>query len=1248
MLKGYFSIENKGARLEKKLEKAISSNNKQSAVHCFSRVFVFLLKHKKGSHLSNLVMSYGGEISDISNATNTLSREALSESVDFLVESGHDTAALRVCQLFALDTKAMELMAKDGRANDLAVYMAKNSNDKGLLEKIVLLWEQHNGDIRECPTMSNVLINISKGSEVSVPHISRVKEIIGQFNEAAFLYAKDNDLPSAAMCFEKAGMHKEAFDLYEKIGDGEGVSRMAEALGDLEKALKFAVNPRRKVSLLIRTEKFTEARDLAGGLETPDEYFNLIKEKARARMEARVKAHDFIGGLELADVAECDDCKREEILALGRKHLDRKIMSSSSDVKSIYRDRVSLEEKAGNFEEAARIAEEVLEDMSLASLLYEKANLFNRAISVVSGDDHRSNDKLMRQAELHEKGGNLLSAAKTYESIGEFHKAYTIYKFIQHFHKAIECYLKAPEPRQNTLINLYLQAGEFEKAIDTHMKSGSFKDMEKALIIAKTHNFTDYIKVLEDKIAEQICGSEEDLKAYLKKARNEVINTYCQTFGIDFGTTNSVATIFNKKSKKVEIVPASNGGIVEPSYFGIDDNNSPIVGKPAQLRAMTAPHCVAGRVKRSLGGGGSYSVGGKQYRGEEIAGNILKRLTANLDTYLHSKVEERLYDMLVEHGKRFPEEYLHEFLKDQKASIQIKDVVLSVPAYFNDTEKRATKDAAQICGLRVRRLLHEPTAAALAYGHQKAYSGKIAVIDLGGGTLDISIVDVGEGVYEVEAVGGDTKLGGSDIDSELLRYVINDIKSKLGIDVTQSPYDKELFRLRLACETLKINLSSAKQDTMELVHFLNKPRYTLSLQRSELENIAQPILKRIKDELEKMILGYPSKIEQYILVGNATKMPAVIQLAKEIVKGKHLRNIDPGTVVSQGTALVGAIIEGDLQELLLLDVVPYSLGIAVFDRDSSTEEEKTSKLIEKNSTIPIHKSSIYSTKKDNQPNVNIKIYQGESLHPQENYYLGSFVLDGIRAAPAGTPEIEVTFAIDVDCILTVTAVDKDTGKTQSIRIEDAVSLSPVEKENLRKHFVVNENIQSLKDELKEVRMKISDLQSSSSAKLESAEKGIKEISELFHEKAEANPDLYEAQEFDLDPVHDLAVIKVKSSSTPLEPLNVGEFDFVEPGEQVIAIGFPSPDSGIHSENIYISKGVVNSIRKPADYRERVIFIDANIDQGMSGGPLLNELGEVVGVLRCVLPRYKNEGNEKVFFGSQPVALPIHLIRRYLR
>ena len=784
-LKSYFSSEKKLNRLEKKLQKAVSANDQEKIISIFSKEFRILLNEKNIQRLSNLFRSYGSAIENITLLEKEIPSDYLKQAIGLLEENELDAAALELCDYFGFDVEAIEILAKRGRANELTVHVTKDKAvDKELLQTAILCWEKYNGDIRADQTMCDVLKNIAKFSIESIPDNPRVREVIGEFEAAALLYVIEGNLSDAAGCYENAGMYREACKFYEYVGDDEGVSRAAESLGDLGKALEFVVKPERKVKLLIGMERFFEAREFAAGLEHPDEYFSLIKEMAKKRMGVKIKSSDFVGAMKLADVAECDHSTRKEILLLGREHFSREIASvaSGEDAESIYRDWIKLEENAGNFEEAGRIAEDDLNDSELAIEYYKKANLIDRAIGIVDPDN------LIKLAELHEKGGNLLKAANFYRSVEMYDKAYTLYESIQHFKEAIECYLKTPDPSRDVLIRLCTGAGEFERVVEIYMESGTFQDLEKALSIAKTYDLASHIRVIQDKITEHLSGSEADLKLFFTKAMDEVLGSYSTVFGIDFGTTNSVAAIFNKKSGETEIILTSNGSEFEPSFFGVDDDNHPIFGEAARLKSLVAPHTVIARVKRSIGTGKNFSIAGKKYRSEEVVAKILQRFRLNADTYLKSKAEARFYELLDANNLKFTEERLKKFLDSQKGNINIRDVVLSVPAYFNDSQKRATRDSAEIAGLRVRRLLHEPTAAALAYGYQRTYSGRLAVVDLGGGTLDISILDVGEGVYNIQTIGGDTKLGGSDIDLEIVRSVAENIKATIVVDIDEKTF----------------------------------------------------------------------------------------------------------------------------------------------------------------------------------------------------------------------------------------------------------------------------------------------------------------------------------------------------------------------------------------------------------------------------------------------------------------------------
>jgi molecular chaperone DnaK (HSP70)/S1-C subfamily serine protease len=1481
LLKVFWSPEKKATSFNADLQKALATNDQLKLTSTFIKSFTFLLKEQKAQLLSNLVLAYFSKIEDIGLLESKISPPQLKQSVSLLEDNEFDPAALMICDRFGYSNEAINLLARRGKANQLFMWLSRSNRvDKSMLQTAVVVWEQFNGDIRNNTTLGGVLNNIRKFSPGSIPDHPHVWEVLEEFEQAAVLYTNQQDFENAAKCYQKAELFDEASRLYERLGDHERASITAEAAGHLARALALVINPKRKLTLLMRTGRFVEARKFAAGLEHAHTYLDLVKEQARDQVEVNIRSHDFMEALELADIAECEPGKKEEILSLGRRDFDAKIASASSEqeLQAIYQDRIKLEEKAGYFEEAGRLAEEVLGDLELASFLYEKANLFNRAIDTIAAQASK-NTSTLRLAELHEKGGNLSKAARLYESVEQYEKAFVLYESSQQFNKAIECYLKLPSPSQDVLIRLYSAAGEFEKVVEVYMNSGSFSDLEKALQIATTRKLASHIRAIKERMAEIVVGGESDLETHFTNARKEILGRYSPIMGVDFGTTNSVVAIFNKGSRNAEIVLTDRGTEFEPTYFGVDENNHPIFGEAARLRSLTTANCVVARVKRTIGEKQFFSLNGKQYRCEEVIASFLRQFRSNAEAYVQSKVETRFYELLAKHDLKFPVEMLQAYLHKQERAFHIESIVLSVPAYFNDNQKRVTRDSAEIAGLRVLRLLHEPTAAALAYSYQKPYSGKLAVVDLGGGTLDISIVEIGEGVNEVHVVGGDTQLGGSDIDAVLVQHVIRNIQELWGIEVNEKDYPIEAARLRDACENLKINLSMVTQYTMELIHFLNRPKFSFTMTRTELEHLANPILERIRKAIESTIKDYGSKLDNFLLVGNATKMPAVRDLVAKTISAKPLTGIDPGTVVAIGAALEGSILSGETKQLLLLDVVPYSLGIAALHEKNVTEA--IDKIIEKNSTIPIKQSNIFSTKEDNQPNVHIKVYQGESSQPHKNYFLGDFILDGILPAPAHTPKIEVIFDIGADCILTVTAIDKASGNKRSIRIERAIVLSPQEKQTLINYFAQRDKMFADETDLESETLKINELKTSCDNAIKSAEQSIKVFFERFQEKVEVNPQLYQAKpeqiseiqnmfvlkeqflhgipkyrdqlssllsnlqqietsplnfsdreinikmkdraealsnyrrmlqdmlkliekdviaivenwiqtldalepnlenmtvnevanyhltagrayqakeilenlasssagltketfqlllkcyvslgmkeayrethkrygnlfgsiypdfsrlntylkatdelvfmiqgvtethgtvsgsgfciapnlivtnrhvvegmlrqqiriigkntsyrvdQLEVDPFNDIAILSVRES---LKPFILGEFGFVEPGEQVLAIGFPNPSSNLHSENLFISRGIVNSIRHIEVASERVIFIDTKIGAGMSGGPLINDLGEAVGIITLI--RYSLGQSEKGLFPieDQPVALPIHLVRKYM-
>ncbi len=488
--------------------------------------------------------------------------------------------------------------------------------------------------------------------------------------------------------------------------------------------------------------------------------------------------------------------------------------------------------------------------------------------------------------------------------------------------------------------------------------------------------------------------------------------------GIDLGTSNSAAAVV--EGGKPTLIPSAEGttigGKAFPSYVAFTKEGQLLVGEPARRQAVTNPENTVVAIKRKMGTNEKVFVGGKEYTPQQISAFILQKIKKDAEAFLGSRVEK---------------------------------AVITVPAYFNDAQRQATKDAGAIAGLEVVRIINEPTAAALAYGIDKAgKEEKILVFDLGGGTLDVTIMDFGEGVFEVVATSGDTQLGGTDMDKALVDYIVAEFKKQTGIDLSNDKM--AMTRLREAAERAKVELSSTLETEVNLPFITADQAGPKHLQqkitRAKLEELVQPIVERCRKPLQQALSDAklsPADITRIIMVGGPTRMPCVQRFVEDYVGKKIERGVDPMECVAMGAAIQGAVLAGEMKDVLLLDVTPLTLGIETLGGVSTP-------LIERNTTIPTSRSQIFSTASDNQPAVEIHVLQGERPMARDNRTLGRFILDGIPPAPRGVPQIEVTFDIDANGILTVTAKDKATGKSQHITIKDSSALSKEEIEKMRR------------------------------------------------------------------------------------------------------------------------------------------------------------------------------------------------------
>ena len=521
--------------------------------------------------------------------------------------------------------------------------------------------------------------------------------------------------------------------------------------------------------------------------------------------------------------------------------------------------------------------------------------------------------------------------------------------------------------------------------------------------------------------------------------------------GIDLGTTNSCIAVMEGGTPAV--IQNSEGGRTTPSVVAFTKEGERLVGQPAKRQAVTNPQNTIFSAKRFIGS--LFDEVSNEIK--DMPYEIVKGSQGEIKFKINSKeyAPPEISAIVLQKIKQTAEEYLGE---------TVSDAVITVPAYFNDTQRQATKDAGTIAGLNVRRIINEPTAAALAYGLEKKKDEKIAVFDLGGGTFDISILELGDGVFEVKSTNGDTHLGGDDFDQALVNWLADEFKKSDGIDLKKDPM--ALQRLKEGAEKAKCELSSSMQTDINLPFITadaSGPKHlNIPLTRAKFENLIGKLLDRIKKPCQQAIkdAGYTHvDINEVILVGGSIRIPKVQKIVKEIFGKEPNKGVNPDEVVAIGAAIQGGVLAGDVDDILLLDVTPLSLGIETLGGVSTV-------LIESNTTIPAKKSQIFSTAAENQPSVEIHILQGERQMANDNKSLGRFHLDGIPPAPRGIPQIEVTFDVDANGILNVSAKDKATGKEQSIRIEASSGLSDEEVEKMKREAQEHEaDDKSKKDEV---------------------------------------------------------------------------------------------------------------------------------------------------------------------------------------
>lgn len=850
-----------------------------------------------------------------------------------------------------------------------------------------------------------------------------------------------------AESFWQENNYATALTHFQQAGNLERVSDCHQRLGELSLAIQSRP--------VITPEWVQEIRDL---------------------LENRVRLHidrqEFLAAVSLlktvleawqekSQVAEAERTQRwlTEAMRTARSALNAELSSSEGESTDLFKRWSLLEEAAGNYLEAGLQAEKA-QDYFAASVLFEKAGAFGQALVALQSTTPQAVDT-RKKAQLLEAGGDFFMAASLYEQLGDTEQAIALYAQAGEFVRAAE--LRQQQLDDESILfdhqfqELLQKAGQVEQLAQlcaAKANTPGQSSTEKARLWRRIKDLAQQ-GLLGQKWLDLVAIElptievpkrqrfEQQAHKWVKNATKEVLADYIDAIGLDLGTSNSVVCLYNKREKKPEVVEKRRQRQI-PSVFAIDQSGQELVGVNIPELLSKSPRAIITKAKREMGTDRKFRAAGQEYRAEEISARIIKFAREFAREYLQTKIAAKLSSIAAKNmGSTPPADWVNEFLAQHPPVIPLNNIVITVPAYFNEAQKQATKTAGFLADINLLRLIHEPTAACLAQRIHEYKTETILVADLGAGTFDLSIIQAGDGVFEVQQIEGDNALGSADLDEIIYTHFSECAKTETGQEIARN--SQAATRLRQACEELKIELSTQSEWTIDLPYLIGDRTIQLTLTRTELEQLAFPWLEKIRITCQK-IHSQPTRI---LLIGGGGLMPAVRKCINDVFHLEPNSAYDPLTVVARGAALQASILMGEVDNTLLVDVVPFSLGIKCRVQSG---EFKFDRVIGKHTKIPTNKVQRYTTSEDNQTFVRIEVFQGESPVPEENFKIGEFILQGIPIAAAGIPQIDVQFDIDSNCLLTVTARDVGTGNEQRIAIADSHLLTPAQMNSLQMRF----------------------------------------------------------------------------------------------------------------------------------------------------------------------------------------------------